>query len=47
MWRNPERRRELGMNGYRNVRVHYSAARMAEKVTEVYLALLREPAVGR
>ena len=47
MWRNPERRRELGMNGYRNVRVHYSAARMAEKVTEVYRALLREPAVGR
>jgi glycosyltransferase involved in cell wall biosynthesis len=36
LWRNPERRMELGSRGYEGVRKHYSAARMAEKVLEIY-----------
>ncbi len=40
LWRDPERRRELGARGYDGVRAHYSTARMTEKVLEVYRTLL-------
>jgi len=42
LWRNPERRRELGSRGYQSVRSCYSATRMADRVLEIYQSLLRE-----
>jgi glycosyltransferase involved in cell wall biosynthesis len=41
LWRNPDRRRELGAKGYDGVRRHYSAARMVERTMEVYRSVLR------
>jgi glycosyltransferase involved in cell wall biosynthesis len=40
LWRDPDRRRELGARGYEGVRAHYSAARMVERTMEVYRRLL-------
>jgi glycosyltransferase involved in cell wall biosynthesis len=36
LWRAPARRAELGLDGARGVRRHYSVARMAEGALEVY-----------
>jgi glycosyltransferase involved in cell wall biosynthesis len=36
LWRTPARRAELGLDGARGVRRHYSVARMAEGALEVY-----------
>ncbi len=36
LWQNPARAAELGQNGARGVREHYSVARMAERALEVY-----------
>ena len=36
LWRNPERRVEMGSRAHRGVREHYSAAGMAAKVLEIY-----------
>ncbi len=41
LWRNPEKRRELGSRGYKGVRAHYSSVRMAERMSEIYQSLLR------
>jgi len=40
LWKNPERRMELGARGYEGVRKHYSAARMAEGVLEIFQEIL-------
>ena len=40
LWKDPARRRELGARGYRGVRAHYSAARMAETALAVYQSVL-------
>jgi glycosyltransferase involved in cell wall biosynthesis len=40
LWRDPEKRRELGSRGYEGVRKHYSAARMAQAALEVYRSVL-------
>ena len=42
LWRNPEKRMELGSRGCQQVRNHYSAVRMAEAVLEIYQSLLGE-----
>jgi glycosyltransferase involved in cell wall biosynthesis len=42
LWRNPRKRMQLGAQGYQGVRNHHSAARMAEKVLEIYRSLLRQ-----
>jgi glycosyltransferase involved in cell wall biosynthesis len=46
LWRDPERRRQLGRRGAEGARKHYGAARMAERALEVYstLAATRQPA---
>jgi glycosyltransferase involved in cell wall biosynthesis len=36
LWKNPERRAELGRNGFAGVRRHYSVARSADRMLEVY-----------
>jgi glycosyltransferase involved in cell wall biosynthesis len=36
LWKNPERRAELGRNGFDGVRRHYSVARSADRMLEVY-----------
>lgn len=41
LWRNPEKRAELGARGYQGVRAHFSAAHMAEKALSVYRLLLK------
>jgi len=40
LWKNPEKRRELGSRGYDGVRMHYGSDHMAEKALEVYRSLL-------
>jgi glycosyltransferase involved in cell wall biosynthesis len=40
LWRDPERRRELGSRGYEGVRKRYSAARMAQAALGVYRSIL-------
>jgi len=40
LWRDPERRMELGSRGYEGVQKHYSATRMSAKVLEIYQSLL-------
>ena len=42
LWRNPEKRMDLGSRGRRGVRNHYSAARMARRVLEIYQSVLGE-----
>ncbi len=42
IYRSPSLAAELGRNGLRAVREHYSVARMADRVTEVYESLLDE-----
>jgi glycosyltransferase involved in cell wall biosynthesis len=44
LWRSPERRRELGSLAYEGVRTHYSAARMAARVLEIYQSLVSDSA---
>jgi len=39
LWKNPQRRVELGRHGYEGVREHFSASRMAESAVAVYRAL--------
>ena len=36
LWKNPVRRSELGRNGFDGVRRHYSVARSADRMLEVY-----------
>jgi glycosyltransferase involved in cell wall biosynthesis len=40
LWRNPEKRKELGSRGYEGVRMHYNSDQMTEKALEVYQSLL-------
>ncbi len=42
LWRDPERRMELGSRGYEGVQKHYSATRMSAKVLEIYQSLLNK-----
>jgi len=42
LWKNPEKRAEIGSRGYQGVRDHYSAAHMAEKALSVYRLLLKQ-----
>ena len=42
IYQNPSLAEELGANGFRGVREHYSVARMAERALEVYGSLLSE-----
>ncbi len=42
LWDNPAKRTELGSQGYESVRLHYSAAQMAEEAVAVYRRLLRQ-----
>ncbi len=39
LWKDPGKRRELGLRGYEGVRAHYSTARMSERVLEIYQSL--------
>jgi glycosyltransferase involved in cell wall biosynthesis len=41
LWGDPARRIELGAQGYRGVREHYSATKMAEKALSVYQTVLK------
>jgi glycosyltransferase involved in cell wall biosynthesis len=41
LWRNPDKRAEIGARGYQGVRAYYSAANMAEKALSVYRLLLK------
>ncbi len=36
LWRDPERRKDLGDRAYRGVRAHYGAAQMADRVLAIY-----------
>ena len=40
LWRDPDRRRELGSRGYEGVRKHYSASMMAQAALDVYRSVL-------
>ncbi len=40
LWRDPERRRELGSRGFEGVRRHYGAAQMAQAALGVYQSIL-------
>jgi glycosyltransferase involved in cell wall biosynthesis len=40
LWNDPARRKELGSQGYRGVRSHYSAPKMAEAALSVYQSIL-------
>jgi glycosyltransferase involved in cell wall biosynthesis len=40
LWNDPARRMKLGARGYRGVREHYSAAKMAETALSVYQSIL-------
>jgi glycosyltransferase involved in cell wall biosynthesis len=42
VYQNPQLAEELGANGFRGVREHYSVARMADRALEVYGSLLNE-----
>ncbi len=42
LWNNPEKRSELAVRGYQGVRLHYSAAQMAETALNVYKSLLEK-----
>ncbi|HVG35577.1 MAG TPA: glycosyltransferase family 4 protein [Pyrinomonadaceae bacterium] len=44
LYKNPQLAEELGRNGYRKVREHYSVARMAERALEVYSSPLKKAA---
>jgi glycosyltransferase involved in cell wall biosynthesis len=41
LWNDPARRIELGAQGYRGVREHYSARKMAEKALSIYQTVLK------
>jgi glycosyltransferase involved in cell wall biosynthesis len=41
LWRDPKKRRELGLRGYEGVRRHYSAARMLQSTLAVYQSLMK------
>jgi glycosyltransferase involved in cell wall biosynthesis len=41
LWKNPDRRRNLGLQGRQGVHAHYSATQMAERALDVYRQLLR------
>ena len=41
LWKNPDRRRELGNRGFEGVRAHYSSERMLERTLEVYRSVLQ------
>jgi len=40
LWNDPAKRRKLGENAYRNVRLHYGIGRMAESTLSVYRSVL-------
>lgn len=42
LWKDPGRRAELAAQGYKNVRLHYSVAQMANAALGVYKSLLRK-----
>jgi glycosyltransferase involved in cell wall biosynthesis len=44
--KNPEKRKELGMRGYKGVRALYSATQMAESALSVYRSLLDQRAIS-
>ncbi len=44
LWRDPEKRRELGWRGYAGVRRHYSSSMMALRMIEVYQSALTSTA---
>jgi glycosyltransferase involved in cell wall biosynthesis len=46
LYKNPQLAEELGRNGFRKVREHYSVARMAERALEVYSSPLKKAAPG-
>ena len=46
LWKDPARRKELGLRGYDGVRAHYSATHMAEKALAVYQSLLSPRTAG-
>ncbi len=41
LWKNPEKRAEMGARGYHGVREHYSASQMAEKALQIYRMLIK------
>ena len=41
LWRDPEKRRELGNRGYEGVRKLYSSARMSDMALDIYRSLLK------
>jgi len=41
LWKNPEKRAEMGARGYHGVREHYSTAQMAEKALQIYRMLIK------
>lgn len=41
LWKDPVKRMELGAQGFRNVRAHYSVAQMAESALAVYQSVLQ------
>ncbi len=41
LWKNSDRRRELGNRGFEGVRAHYSSERMLERTLEVYRSVLQ------
>jgi glycosyltransferase involved in cell wall biosynthesis len=42
LWRDPDRRAALALQGYQNVRRHYSATKMADAALDVYKSLLEK-----
>ncbi len=46
LWNNPGKRSELAVRGYQGVRLHYSAAKMAETALNVYKSLLEKRALS-
>ena len=41
LWNDPPKRMELGARGFRNVRAHYSMARMVESTLAAYQSILQ------
>ena len=41
LWKNPEKRAEMGARGYHGVRENYSTAQMAEKALQIYRMLIK------
>lgn len=43
LWKNPEKRRDLGSRGYEGVRKYYTSTLMSEKALAVYMSLAESP----